>query len=75
MDELVQIIGFACLAHLAVDFISSFDLPELPDKPFRCDMCFAAWTSVIPFIAQFGWVGVLYAAMSGVLANLIYKYI
>ena len=75
MNEIVQIIGFACLAHLAVDLISHFDLPELPDKPFRCDMCFAYWISVIPFIIQFGLVGILYGAISGVIANLIYKYI
>lgn len=72
---ILQILGFAALAHLLVDFISHFNLPELPDKPFRCDMCMAAWISVIPFVIQFGWMGVLYAAMSGVVANFIYKYI
>ena len=39
IDILIQIVGFACLGHLVTDFISSFDLKELPDKPFRCDMC------------------------------------
>ena len=74
MTSLLQIIGFACLAHLITDFISHFDLPELPDKPFRCDMCMAYWISVIPLMVQFGWSGILMAAMSSIVAKLIFKY-
>lgn len=75
MNELIQIVGFACLAYIVVDFISHFELTWLPNKPFRCDMCMAAWMSVGPLCAQFGLIGILYAAISGVLANLLYKYI
>ena len=74
-EIIIQIIGFSCLSYLAVDFISSFDLPELPDKPFRCEMCFAFWISILPLMIQFGPVGLLYAAISGVVANMAYKYI
>ena len=74
-EIIIQIIGFACLGHLVTDFITHFDLPELPEKPFKCDMCMAYWISIIPLMVQFGFIGILYAAMSAVVANLIYKYI
>ena len=35
MNSIIEILGFAAIGHLATDFISSFNLPELPDKPFR----------------------------------------
>jgi hypothetical protein len=72
---LLQILGFACLAHLIVDMITHLDIKWLPEKPFKCDMCMGYWISIIPFMIQFGLVGILYAAISGVTANLIYKYI
>jgi len=75
MNEILQILGFACMANLLVDFISHWDLPWLPNKPFRCDMCMGAWLSLAPFCMQFGWAGLLYASITGVTANLLYKYI
>ena len=75
MNEFFQVIGFACLANLITDFISHFDWPTLPDKPWRCDMCMGYWISVIPFVVQFGLSGFLLAAITGITANLIYKYI
>ena len=74
MNEFFQVIGFACLAHLVTDFIDHMEW-SLPDKPFRCDMCMGYWISIIPFFLQFGLHGVLLAAITGVTANLIYKYI
>ena len=74
IDLLIQIVGFACLGHLVTDFISHFDLKELPDKPFRCDMCMAYWISIIPLMVQFGPKGILYAAISSVIANIIFKH-
>ena len=50
-DLLLQILGFACVGHLVTDFITNFDLPELPNKPFRCDMCMTYWISIIPLMA------------------------
>jgi hypothetical protein len=73
-DLILQIIGFACLGHLVTDFISSFDLKELPDKPFRCEMCLTYWLSIIPLMVQFGFKGILYAAISSILANIIFNY-
>ncbi len=75
MNEILQIIGFACVGHLVTDFISHFELPSIPDKPFRCDMCMTYWISVIPFMLQFGLYGILYAGISAVTANILYKYI
>ena len=71
---ITQVIGFACLGHLLTDFITSFDLPELPDKPWKCDMCVAFWLSLIPMMVMYGWPGLLYSAISSVVANYIYKY-
>ncbi len=72
---IIQIIGFACIGHIVTDFISHWNLPKLPDKPFRCDMCMTYWISIIPLIVQFGLIGILYAAISSVTANIIFKYI
>ena len=73
-DLILQIIGFACLGHLVTDFIAHFDLPELPSKPFKCDMCMTYWISIIPLMVQFGFKGILYAAISSIIANIIFKY-
>jgi hypothetical protein len=73
-DLILQIIGFACLGHLVTDFITHFNLPKLPNKPFRCDMCMAYWISIIPLMVQFGARGILYAAISSILANIIFNY-
>ena len=72
IDLILQIIGFACLAHLTVDFISHLDT-QLPEKPFKCDMCMGYWISIVPFFIQFGIYAILYSAITGVLANYIYK--
>ena len=74
-EIIIQIIGFACIGHIVTDFISHWNLPKLPDKPFRCDMCMTYWISIIPLIVQFGLIGILYAAISSVTANIIFKYI
>ena len=71
---ILQLIGWACVAHLAVDFISELDSNEtLPYKPFKCDMCFGYWISVIPLVYQTGLVGFLYAGIVGVLADFIFR--
>mgnify|MGYP003627952221 CR=1 FL=1 len=75
IEIIIQIIGFACLGYLAVEFISGFNLPELPDKPFRCELCLTYWISIIPLMVQFGFIGILYAAISSVIANIIFKYV
>ena len=76
IDIILQIIGFACLGHLSADLMVHLDKDDnLPAKPFKCDMCLTYWMSVIPLCIQFGPVGILYAAIAGVTANIIYKYI
>lgn len=74
MTELIQILGFASFGHILTDFISSFELPELPDKPFRCDLCMTFWISIIPLMYMHGLSGILYSAISAVVANYIYMY-
>lgn len=68
-----NLIGLACLVHILVDFISSFDLPELPNKPFRCELCMGFWLSILPLTIMYGATGLLAAPIVGVLADLIFR--
>ena len=71
---ILELIGWACLAHLAVDFIETIDTNGvLANKPFKCDMCFGYWSSVIPLVYIHGLNGFLYAAIVGVMADLIFR--
>ena len=69
----LELLGYAALGHILVDFISHLDLPELPNKPFKCDMCFTTWYSLLPLTITYGIKGILYAAIAGVLADLIFR--
>lgn len=69
---LLQIIGFACLAHLAADIGQYL---ELKQKPFQCNLCMGYWISFIPFLYQFELMGILYAAITGVLSDVLYRLI
>ena len=68
---ILNILGFACLAHLGADFLSQWDW--LPNKPFKCNMCSGFWYSIGPFIALYGWQGILLSAITGITSELIYK--
>jgi len=72
MGILIQILGFACLGHLGADFMSQFE--GLWDKPFKCNMCFSFWISILPFIFLYGWEGILLSAITAITSELIYKY-
>ena len=70
----IEILGMACLGHMAVDFISNLDTRDiLPNKPFKCDMCLTFWLALGWFIAEWGTLGIFMAAISGILADLIYR--
>jgi len=69
---LLQILGFACLAHLAADVAQYL---ELPQKPFQCNMCIGFWLSFVPLTVQFGLMGILYGAMTAITSELIYRVI
>lgn len=71
MELLIQIIGFACFGHLGADFLQRYEW--LWDKPFKCNMCLTAWSSLIPFIFIYGWIGILYASISAITSELIYR--
>lgn len=68
-----EIIGFACLGHLLVDFIQDLNLEELNRKPFNCNMCFSYWLSFIPFTVQYGLFGILLSAITGVASEILYR--
>lgn len=67
-----NIIGLACLAHLVVDF---FQYLELNYKPFNCNLCTGFWLSLFPLVIQFGNIGILGAAITGVVSEIIYRVI
>ena len=73
MNELIQIIGFACLGHLVTDLVATAK-QNLPEKPFQCDMCMTYWISIVPFFLQFGISAFLYSAMAAILSKIIFKY-
>lgn len=70
---LIELIGYASLGHILVDFMQNLNLKELNTKPFNCDMCFSTWYSVLPLTICYGLKGILYSAIVGVLADIIFK--
>ena len=71
---ILELLGWASLAHLFVDLISTLDeADKIPNKPFKCDMCTGFWISVLPLIYSYDLSGVLYAALVGILADLIFR--
>lgn len=71
MELILTILGFACIGHLAADFLSQFE--KLWDKPFKCNMCLTYWTSLIPLIFMYEGYGILYAAVASITSEIIYK--
>jgi len=68
---ILEILGFASLAHLGAEFLSRYDW--LPDKPFKCNLCSGFWYSIGPFLALYGWKGILIAGMTGIISEALYK--
>jgi len=71
MEIILNILGAAGLGHLAADFFSRYDW--MPDKPMKCNMCSSFWLSVGPFIFLYGYEGILYAALAGIISELYLK--
>lgn len=71
---ILQLLGWACIAHLYVDLVSTVDTRNtLPQKPFKCDLCMGFYLSVLPLLYTNGLVGILYAAIVGVTADFIFR--
>ena len=68
---ILLIIGIASLGHLIADFLEP--LPEIPNKPFKCNMCLSTWLCLLPAMVLYGWEGPLVAAITGITSELIYK--
>lgn len=71
MELLIHLIGFASLGHLMADFFQQFE--QLWEKPFKCNLCLTYWTSLIPLIFIYGWNGILLAAISAIISEIIFK--
>lgn len=70
---LIEVLGFACLGHMIVDFLQTLDIDLLNRKPFSCDMCLTFWISIGWFLAEWGSFGLPMAAISAILADLIFR--
>ena len=68
---LIEIIGMAALGHMGADFFEQFD--RLPSKPLKCNQCLTFWLSIVPFVLEYGWLGVATAACASFVSELIYK--
>jgi hypothetical protein len=70
----LSILGFACLGHMAVDFIYTLDKSDwLPHKPFKCDMCLTFWLSIWPAVAIYQAEGLFVSAVSAIVADFIFR--
>ena len=78
MDLLINILGIASLGVMLQEFEPYQWLTEklhMPDKPFRCTLCATFWYSVGPLISIYGLEGLLYAALSGTIAELLDRHL
>jgi hypothetical protein len=73
MELIISILGAAALGHMGADFFSRYE--KLWDKPFKCNMCLSFYLSVIPFIFLYSGYGIWYAALSGIISELYFKYL
>ena len=73
MTTLITILGLACFAHLLVDFLQELDIQFFQQKPFNCELCMGFWLSIGILCGMHGWIGVPMAAITGVLADVIYR--
>ena len=70
MEQLMTILAAASAISL-VQQTSWYEHLALDHKPFNCTLCFGFWSSVWFWFANHGAMGLLYAAMTGVIAELI----
>lgn len=68
---ILLILGMASLGHLIADFLEP--LPEIPNKPFKCNMCLSTWITLLPACVLYGYEGILVAAITGIVSETIYK--
>tara|TARA_R110000772_G_scaffold77311_3_gene166613 strand:+ start:2056 stop:2280 length:225 start_codon:yes stop_codon:yes gene_type:complete len=68
---IILIIGMASLGHLIADFLEPF--PEVPQKPFKCNMCLSTWLTLLPACVMYGYQGILIAAITGIVSETIYR--
>ena len=70
MEYILDIIGFACFGHMAVEFFTHMGFTQ---KPFGCNLCLSFWVSLFPLVIMYGNYGFLLAAITGVTSEAIYK--
>lgn len=66
-----EIIGLACLAHLATEFFTTH--MEFNYKPFNCNLCMGWWVALFPMVVHYGLEGFLGAAVTGIASETIYR--
>lgn len=73
MELIIVILGCASLGHMGADVLSKFDW--LWDQPFKCNMCLTFWMCIVPLMVEYGVEGILIAALSSIVSELIFKII
>jgi len=75
METLIDIIALASLAHITIEFIQGFNLPQLDFKPLNCNLCMGWWIGLPVGLAYYEWWGIPFAAAVGVTSEIIYKHL
>lgn len=70
MELLITILAASSMITL-MQQTKWYETLRLDFKPFNCTMCFANWASIGPWCYAYGWYGILLAALTGIVAELI----
>ena len=68
-----MILGFASLGHLGADFLQQFE--ELPNKPWKCNLCLTFYIAIFPAMYTYGMQGILIAAIASIVSETIYRFL
>lgn len=75
MEIFIDILALAALAHVLVEFIQNFNIPQLNIKPFNCNLCMGFWVAILPGFIDYGLWGLPFAALTAITSETIYKLI
>lgn len=78
MELLIKLLGIASLGVMIQDFPPYqwiVDRLRLPEKPFKCTLCFTFWLSTGPLVSIYGYEGIVYAAFSAMTSELLDRHI
>lgn len=74
METIMMILGLACMSCLIIN-TNWYEGTVFDRKPFNCAMCSTFWYSIGITLSLYGWMGICYSAIAGILAEIIDRYI